>query len=314
MKADLHVHSHHSGFARHLPFLRARDCYSSPFDVYRVAKARGMDLVCLTDHDTIDGCLEFLDRHPGAPDFIIAEEIECRVPDAPGLRVHLGAVGLTEETHREVQRLRASVFETAMYLHQQDVFFAANHLFLLFGEEIALDRYVRGVLALAPALEIQNGAALAMHNAFVAQLAAECRTAGQAMAVTGGSDAHTLRWVGTTYTETPGRTRDEFLSHLRAGQATTGGRHGGPWRAVSEIYGVVLNYWRALASSHPDDLETGRRLAATAFSIASLPFQFIPAGLAIGMKLREARRISGYRRRWSRSGTPPTCGLLESGS
>ena len=62
-----------------------------------------MDLVCITDHDSIDGCLEFLDRHPDAPDFIIGEEISCLVPDAPGLRIHLGAIGMTEAIHRDVQ-------------------------------------------------------------------------------------------------------------------------------------------------------------------------------------------------------------------
>ena len=38
MRADLHVHSYHSGYAGHLRFLRARDCYSEPEAVYRVAK------------------------------------------------------------------------------------------------------------------------------------------------------------------------------------------------------------------------------------------------------------------------------------
>ena len=50
-------------------FLKSRDCYSRPQDVYRVAKARGMDLVTITDHDSIGGCLEYLDRNPGATDF-----------------------------------------------------------------------------------------------------------------------------------------------------------------------------------------------------------------------------------------------------
>ena len=299
MKADLHVHSYHSGFAPHLPFLRARDCYSSPFDVYRVAKARGMDLVCLTDHDSIDGCLEFLDRYPDAPDFIVAEEIECRVPDVPAVRIHLGAVGITEEIHREIQRLRSNVVDAATYLRQQNVFFAVNHLFLLFDDDRAVEQYLRTVLPIAPALEIHNGAMLAGHNSFVSELAAECRISGQPMAITGGSDAHTLQWVGTTYTETSGRTREEFLEQLRAGKARTAGRHGGTWRAMCEIYGVVLNYWRALATSSPADLNGGPRLAATAFSIASVPFQFIPAGVAIGMKLREARRIARYRRQWN---------------
>ena len=80
-RADLHVHSWHSLQSGNLTFLQSRDCYSSPEDVYRTAKARGMDLVTITDHDSIDGCLEFLDRHPDATDFIVGEEVSCRLPD-----------------------------------------------------------------------------------------------------------------------------------------------------------------------------------------------------------------------------------------
>ena len=67
-RADLHVTRCHSTVQpATLPFLRSRDCYSRPEDVYRVAKARGMDLVAITDHDSIDGALELLDAHPDAP-------------------------------------------------------------------------------------------------------------------------------------------------------------------------------------------------------------------------------------------------------
>ncbi len=38
MRADLHVHSYHSGYNHDLPFLRSRDCYNGPEAVYRTAK------------------------------------------------------------------------------------------------------------------------------------------------------------------------------------------------------------------------------------------------------------------------------------
>ena len=63
-----------------MPFLGARDCYSTPEQVYRVAKARGMDLVAITDHDSIDGALELLDRRPDADDVIVGEEVTCWHP------------------------------------------------------------------------------------------------------------------------------------------------------------------------------------------------------------------------------------------
>ena len=64
LRADLHVHTCHSKVSGTLTFLGSRDCYSAPEDVYRVAKARGMDLVAITDHDSIDGALELLSASP----------------------------------------------------------------------------------------------------------------------------------------------------------------------------------------------------------------------------------------------------------
>ena len=298
MKADLHVHSYHSGYASHMRFLRARDSYSDVFAIYRVAKARGMDLVCLTDHDRIDGCLEFLDRHPDAPDFIIGEEIECYVPDAPGLRVHLGAIGVTEAIHREVQRLRPNVFDAAAYLRAQGVFFGVNHLFLLYQDELPLDAYLRRFMTLAPALEIRNGAALAADNALVATLADAWRASGTPVALTGGSDAHTLRWVGTTWTEVEAATREDFLAGLAAGRAAVAGLHGGLWRQTSEIYGAMLNYWRALLGLERHDLTAARRLGGTAFSLAAMPIQFVPAAIAARLKWRERARVARYAQEW----------------
>jgi len=80
LRADLHLHSYHSGRAGQLRFLRARDCYSEPDAVYAAAKARGMDVVTITDHDSVDGCLEFLERQPDADEGALPPEGQA----APG--------------------------------------------------------------------------------------------------------------------------------------------------------------------------------------------------------------------------------------
>ena len=90
-------------------FLRSRDCYSQPEEVYRVAKARGMSVVTITDHDSIHGCLEFLDRHPDSTDFFVSEEVSCRLPEGD-IEVHFGVYGTTEALHREIQPLRPNAF------------------------------------------------------------------------------------------------------------------------------------------------------------------------------------------------------------
>lgn len=293
MKADLHVHSFHSGYASHFRRLRARDSYSSPEAVYRTAKARGMDLVCLTDHDSIGGCLEFLDAHPDAPDFIMGEEIECAFPDVPDMRVHLGAIGLSERQHHEVQRLRPNALEIAAFLRQEGVFFAVNHLFFFYRRtHLPLGDYLARVLALAPGVEIHNGAMLPEHNRLSADLRAEAARRGRPIAITGGSDAHTLQFVGTSFTEADGTTREEFLAHVRQGRARVGGRHGTLGRMTSEVYGAIGNYWRSLVGLERSDLGLGDHLISAGCSLAlCIPATVVPGIVAVTHKMQEARRV-----------------------
>src|SRR5215472_6210169 len=98
MRCDLHVHSLYSG-AVGLPLLRhlGRECYSEPMDVYWTALGRGMDLVTLTDHDTIEGALEVA----RLPHFFISEEVTCVL--AGGRRLHLGVFDLNERRHERIQ-------------------------------------------------------------------------------------------------------------------------------------------------------------------------------------------------------------------
>ena len=299
MRADLHLHSCHSGYAGHLPFLRARDCYSEPEAVYAAAKARGMDLVTITDHDSIDGCLEFLTRHPGADDFFISEEIECRVPGVD-LKIHIGAYDISERIHRDIQPLRANAFEAAAYLRSEGIFYALNHPFFFYKGQMALDAYLEFAFRMFPAFEVRNGTMLRSHNMFAEALARQATASGTAVTAIGGSDSHTLRGIGTTYTEAAGSTRSEFLHSLRAGRARPCGRHGSTWREAREIYGVVGNYWAALVGLRRQDLSWRRRMLGLAFSAVTMPFEFSPLVVASLHKRDEAARIRAYRREWER--------------
>ncbi len=170
MRADLHVHSWHSTQSAALRFLRSRDCYSDPVDVYRTARARGMDLVTITDHDSIDGCLELLNRSPDLENFVIGEEVSCRFPDGD-IEVHLGVYGMTEALHRELQPLRGNVFDVIACLRAHDVFFTLNHLLHFYRGQAPLASYLRLALEV-PALEVRNGAMLPEHNSLIEQYAA----------------------------------------------------------------------------------------------------------------------------------------------
>jgi predicted metal-dependent phosphoesterase TrpH len=293
LRADLHVHTCHSKVCGTLTFLGSRDCYSAPGDVYRVAKARGMDLVAVTDHDSIDGALELLSSRSDSRDVIVGEEVSCRLPDGD-IEVHFGVYGMTEALHREIQPLRRNAFEVAAALREADVFFALNHLLHFYRGQIPLDDYLR-LLDVVPALEVRNGTMIPAHNLLVEALAARSPAVGR-LGMTAGSDAHTLRRVGRTWTEAPGRTREEFLASLKRGCGRPGGVHGDAAAVYGDAYGVVGRYIASLFGFGPHDLLGWRRAACLAFSVVSLPGQFLPIAIAMKGKSREAAEVDRARR------------------
>jgi predicted metal-dependent phosphoesterase TrpH len=288
MRADLHVHTLHSARSGNMRFLRSRDCYSRPLDVYRRAKSRGMDLVAITDHDTITGALE-LAAHVGNPEeVIIGEEVSCWHSD---IQVHLGVYGMTEALHRDIQPLRGNAFEVIACLRSAGVFFSLNHLLHFYRGQAPLAEYLR-LIEDVPALEARNGAMLPAHNLLIEAIAAR-RTIGEQVPLSaiGGSDAHTLRRVGRTWTEAPGRNRDEFMNSLKRGLGRPGGDHGAASTVACDAYGVIRAYLGSLVGLGPRDHAGWHRAACLAFSGVSLPFQFLPFAIALAGKRREAGTV-----------------------
>jgi predicted metal-dependent phosphoesterase TrpH len=291
LRADLHVHTCYSRYTDHYAFLGARDCYSRPEAVYAVAMARGMDLVAITDHDTIDGALALAERMPDARNIIVGEEVSCWLPDG-GLQVHLGVYGMTESLHRALQPLRRNVFDVVARLQEAAVFFALNHLLHFYEPRVSFDAYLR-LLEVVPALEVRNGTMVRAHNRLSEQIAAAWTPVdgGRRLAVVAGSDAHTLRRVGTTWTEAPGRDRDEFLLNVRSGLGRPAGRDGGALVVSGDSYGVIRGYLASLAGLEPSDHHGWRRAACLGFAIASLPFQFLPFAIASIGKRHERGKV-----------------------
>jgi predicted metal-dependent phosphoesterase TrpH len=254
-----------------------------------------MDLVAFTDHDSIDGALELLDARGDLRDVIVGEEVSCRLPDGD-VDVHLGVYGMTEGLHRDVQSLRRNVFEVIARLREADVFFSLNHLLHFYRGQVPLEVYLR-LLDEVPALEARNGSMLKAHNTLVEQIAVRWipPRAGR-LGMVGGSDAHTLRRVGLTWTSAPGRSREEFMSSLRQGLGQPGGRHGTAAAVAGDAYGVIAKYVAALAGFGPRDHRPGQRAACLGFAAATLPLQFLPLVIATKGKLREKREVVRTRR------------------
>jgi predicted metal-dependent phosphoesterase TrpH len=218
-----------------VPVLRrfCRECYNPPEALYQRLKRLGLDLVTVTDHDSIDAG-ESLGRYP---DFFVSEEVTCRAPS--GNEVHVGVYDITERQHVEIQRRRNDLPRLVAYLEEQRVFFSVNHIFsALTGRRTADD--FDWFEACFPAVEVLNGHLLVRNNQLAARLASYARRI-----TVGGSDAHALRSAGSVWTEVrEARNKAEFLEGLREGRARVSGESGNYWKLTLDVLAVSAEMFR----------------------------------------------------------------------
>lgn len=202
-----------------------RESYNTPERVYDVAKARGMQLVAITDHDEISGALTLA----GHPDVIVGCEV-TGVFAEDGVRVHLNVFGLEPGQHRTIQRLRHDIRRLLPFLQQAGLFTSLNHVASGINGPLTA-AHVAAILPWVDALEVRNGSRLEVQNR-----TAECLALATGKAMLGGSDSHTERGIGLTWTEVPGaRTAAEFFDGLREGGGVVGGQHGSQLTMASDI-------------------------------------------------------------------------------
>jgi predicted metal-dependent phosphoesterase TrpH len=229
MRCDLHVHSTASGMCNTPGLNRiCRESYNDPKEVYNRLKQRGMSIVTMTDHDSIDAAEVLRAR----PDFFLSEEVTVRMPS--GTEMHLGVYGIGERDHLEIQRRRNDFISLLMYLTERKLFFSVNHLFSgLTGRREEED--FSWFASYVPAFETRNGQMWAEANACAARFAA--RFGKIAIA---GSDSHTISGVGQTFTEVPGaRTVDEFFAGLRTGFGRVHGVDGSYLKLTRDVLSIV---------------------------------------------------------------------------
>jgi glycosyltransferase involved in cell wall biosynthesis/predicted metal-dependent phosphoesterase TrpH len=175
-----------------------------------------MDFVTITDHDTIDGCLELEDR----PDCFVSEELTARFAGEPQA-VHVLCYGITPGDHEWLQAHSGDVEACAAYLHESGIVCALAHPFFNVAAPLTR-RHRRRLAELFPIWEVRNGSRAAELN-MPAVVYIETR-GGTGI---GGSDDHAGVDIGRTFTEAPAaRTPEEFLRHLLDGEAEAGGEQG----------------------------------------------------------------------------------------
>lgn len=216
-RIDAHCHSSASSGAANeaLAWINCPECYSPPERVYELARARGMDLFTLTDHDTIAGGLSLLER--GFPGVILGEEVTVHFPE-DRCKLHVLVWGLSPAQHEAFGTLglRDDVYAFAQFLREQNLPHALAHPLYVQNRKLSAWHLERAAL-LFKGFEVLNGAHSGSHRSGV-EAFLRSLTPGRVhrlieqhgleplwprvweKARTGGSDDHGLLNVGRTWT------------------------------------------------------------------------------------------------------------------
>ncbi|MGF1657115.1 MAG: glycosyltransferase [Verrucomicrobiales bacterium] len=258
-RADLHVHSKHSN--RSAEWLLRRfdfpDSYTDPQKLYKRLLERGMDFVTITDHNTIDGCLEIA-GHNGV---FISEEVTTYFPE-DRCKLHLLVWGITEDDHQTIQTLRENVFDLAAWLRQQSIAHAVAHPLYGLNQHLQ-SHHVERLLLVFEHFETING----LRDWMLSETASyvldhispdKIKLWADKHNFTpvgedpwprfrvGGSDDHGGIFPGTSYTETPPAiSAENFLQAVRQGKCTPKGEGGTPLTLSHSLYNTAHQFIRA---------------------------------------------------------------------
>lgn len=258
---DTHVHSTASDgpAAAALGFIGCPECYSPPEKVYDQARERGMDLVTITDHDTIAGGLELVER--GFERFILGQEVTVHFPE-DRCKLHVLVWGLSPEHAEQIDtlRLRDDVYQFAAWLREHELPHALAHPLYIQNGKLSFWHIERAAL-LFRGFEVLNGAHSATHRkalerfldaltpAKIADLASlhdmqPLWPEPHRKSRTAGSDDHALLNVGRTYTEVPGELDDPraFFGQVMSYRSRVSGVGGHPSLLAHQLSTVGAHY------------------------------------------------------------------------
>jgi hypothetical protein len=191
------------------------DSTTTPDEIIESVAAAGIDVLCITDHNSIKGAIE------------LKESLPCRVVVGEEMRTHAGEIIGLFLKERIPQGTRPE--DAAKNIREQGGLVYIPHPFDPLRNNLrqeVLDELVNNDLV--DGIEILNGkTSLRSLNDKASAYAAK-----HGLAMGAGSDAHVAEAIGAAYLEMPDfDSPEEFLSSMRLGQAV--GHHYDPprrWR------------------------------------------------------------------------------------
>ncbi len=259
-RLDLHLHSKYSTRPSQwiLQKLGCAESFSEPLKLYERARARGMSLVTITDHNTIAGSLDIA-HLPGT---FVSEEITTYFPE-DRCKLHVLAYHITEAQHRDIQPLRENVFDLVPYLRQQGIAHVLAHALFAVNERLTPEHFEQCLL-LFNSFEL-NGTRDALQNTVLRDILESLtprdidRLAdkhgltpwGQepwVKGLTGGSDDHSGLNAARMFTEFDG---EAGVENVLAGLAARAGRPMGqaatPLTMAHNIYSIAYQFYKSRA-------------------------------------------------------------------
>ncbi len=257
-RADLHVHSRHSNKPS-IWAMRRINCpesYTAPGHIHAAAKMKGMDFVTITDHNTINGCLE-IGHLPGV---FLSVEVTSYFPET-GSKVHVVALDIIESVYTDLMHLRQNVYELVGYLRRHNIVHFIAHPLYDMDNRLSVE-VIEKMLLLFDVVETKNGARANHFNMFTHELVASLSPEsynrlrekhGDARewstrwnkVVVGGSDDHSGFFVARAHTSTrKAETIAAFLREVREGRSRADGDDGDALTLAHTIYGIAYQFYR----------------------------------------------------------------------
>ncbi|MEJ2589517.1 MAG: glycosyl transferase, partial [Deltaproteobacteria bacterium] len=212
-------------------------------------------MVTITDHNTIEGALAIAHM----PDVFVSEEVTTYFPE-DGCKIHILALNITEKQHRDIQRVRPSIYDLAAYLINEKIVHVVAHPLYSTDDLMAPDHFEK-LLLLFKNFEL-NGARDEIQNRMLVTILDALKPNDiERMAekhgidphfpepwkknLTGGSDDHSSLNIARRYTEVSRADHlDDFMEGLCEGRCQAHGSDATPLTLSYTLYAIAYQFYK----------------------------------------------------------------------
>ncbi|MCA9402834.1 MAG: glycosyltransferase [Candidatus Omnitrophica bacterium] len=254
-KADMHVHSNYSNDPSEwaLRQIGMNECYIEVEEVYARAKAKGMDYVIITDHNTVDGAVRLNRKYP--EDTIIGVEVTTGFPE-DGCKMHVLLFDITAEQYRHIEKIRHNIYTLREYIIENDIGYSVAHATYAVNGRLNMEVFEKLIL-MFDVFEGINGARNPYFNEVwmdglrnltpedidrmyqkhkIEPISRDPWVKG----FTGGSDDHAGLFSADTWTECEANTKAEFIAAIKNKHSLAMGRSNN-YKTMAYVFYKIYN-------------------------------------------------------------------------